>query len=234
MPFWGIILLLTHLKNNYRVTYIYKTGRAELQDQVKKHAGYISGRVLDVGAGNYPRYKHLFTFDEYVRMDTTPGEGIDIVGKAEEIPAPQNSFDSIVCTQVLGDIYEPRKAVDEMYRILRTGGTILLTESLFDPLHDEPHDFWRYTEHSLRRLVEGAGFTTEVLERRGGYQSVMAQLQARYWIERLNAGKKWYARPLSLFFKVLGKWARFLDKKDTSRAGKLFTQGYILIARKHA
>lgn len=234
MRFWGIISLHTLLKNNSLVSYIYKTGRAELQDQVKKYAGFVSGRVLDVGAGSYPRYKHLFTFKEYVRMDIAPGEGIDVVGKAEKIPVAENSFDSIVCTQVLGDIYEPQKAMSEMHRVLRTGGTVLITESLFDPLHDEPHDFWRYTEHGLRRLAKDAGFNVEVLERRGGYQSVMAQLRARYWIERLNAGKKWYARLLSFFFKVSGKWARFLDKKDTSHAGKLFTQGYILIARKHA
>ncbi|HRZ30560.1 MAG TPA: methyltransferase domain-containing protein [Candidatus Paceibacterota bacterium] len=214
--------------------YIYKTGRIELYEQIKSYAGFIRGRVLDVGAGNFSRYQELFTFNEYVKMDIEPGPNTDVVGRAEEIPFPDDSFDSIVCTQVLGDIYELSRAFSEFYRVLKPEGTILLTESLFDPLHDEPYDFWRLTQHSLRRLALDAGFEIKVLENRGGYRSVMAQLKARYWIERLEANKKWFARLLSFTLKIHGTWARFLDRHDKSRANKLFAQGYILIIQKHA
>lgn len=215
------------------MTYIYKTGRAELQDQIKRHASFIKGRVLDIGAGSYPRYKNLFTFDEYVSMDIAPGKGIDAVGKIENIPFPDNSFDSIICTQVLGDVFDVEKAFLEIKRVLKPHGKALITESLIDPLHDEPHDFWRFTSHSLRQLTENAGLNVEVLEKRGGYWSVLAQLKSRYWIERLNAGTKWYARLLSLFFKISGTWARFRDRNDKSRANGLFTHGYLLVASKH-
>ncbi len=214
------------------MTFIYKTGRAELQDQIRRHAGAIGGRVLDVGAGSYPRYKNLFTCSEYVRMDVAAAEGVDAVGYVEDIPFPDGSFDSIVCTQVLGDVFDLPKAFNEMRRVLRQGGVLLVTESLMDPLHDEPHDFWRFTSHSLRRLAENATFAVEVLEARGGYHSIMAQLRARYWIERLHATDRWFARPLSRILKVLGERARRKDKTDTSPANKAFTHGYILIARK--
>lgn len=216
------------------MSYIYKTGRVELLEQIKRQAVFIQGRVLDIGAGGFSRYQELFTFTEYVRMDIEPSKNINVVGKAEEIPFPSESFDSIVCTQVLGDIYELPKAFKEMNRVLKPGGIALITENLFDSLHDEPYDFWRFTEHSLRRLALDAGFEIKVLESRGGYWSVMAQLKARYWIERLEANNKWFSRILSLGFKVLGTWARFLDRIDKSRANKLFTHGYILIAQKHA
>jgi len=216
------------------MSYIYKTGRTELREQINQYAGFIKGRVLDVGAGGFSRYVDLFKFDEYVKMDTEPGENIDIVGRVEDIPLKENAFDSIVCTQVLGDVYEIQKAFSEFYRVLKTDGTVLITESLFDPLHDEPNDFWRFTEHSLRRLAEEAGFEVKVLERRGGYRSVMAQLKARYWIECLSANRRWFARLFSFVMKIFGEWARFLDRKDKSSANKLFTHGYILIAQKHA
>ncbi len=216
------------------MAYIYKTGRVALREQIKKHSGYIKGRVLDIGAGTYPRYKDLFHFDTYVRMEIAEGSNVDVVGKIEAIPLESNSIDSIVCTQVLGDVFEIGKAFSEMYRVLQPDGIILVTESLFDPLHDEPADFWRFTEHSLRRLAENAGFTVEVLERRGGYWSVMAQLKARYWIEKLDAHKKGFSRIISFVFKIFGKFAHYLDSKDQSRANKIFTHGYILIARKHA
>ncbi|MFZ2484779.1 MAG: class I SAM-dependent methyltransferase [Minisyncoccia bacterium] len=214
------------------MSYIYKTGRAELHDQIKRHARVIRGRVLDIGAGNFPRYKNLFNFDEYLRMDMTPGKDIDVAGSIEDIPLPDNSFDSVVCTQVLGDVYDLRKAFKEIYRILRRGGNVLITESLFDPLHDEPNDYWRFTPHSLRRLAEEANLKVEILEPRGGYRSVMSQLRARYWIERLNANNKWFSRILSFKFKVFGKLARLFDRRDNSRANKIFTHGYILICSK--
>ncbi len=214
------------------MSYIYKTGRIELREQIRRHASFIRGRVLDVGAGSFSRYKDLFSFDEYVLMDTEARKGIDIVGRIEKIPSPDCVFNSVVCTQVLGDVYDLHKAFTEIYRILRPNGVVLITESLFDPLHDEPEDYWRFTKHSLRRLAEDSGFKIEVLEHRGGYHSVMAQLKARYWIERLSANGKWFVRPFSFILKILGTWAQWLDRHDKSRAGKLFTHGYILICSK--
>lgn len=216
------------------MSYIYKTGRIELYSQIKRHANLIKGRVLDVGASNFSRYKELFNYTEYVKMDINPGNDIDVIGRAEEIPFQENSFDSIVCTQVLGDVYEPLRTFKEFYRILKPGGRALITESLYDSLHDEPNDYWRFTEHSFRRLAEDANLKVEVLERRGGYHSVIAQMKARYWIERLSANDKWFARILSFILKIFGTWALFLDRKDRSHANKLFTHGYILIVRKHA
>ncbi len=216
------------------MSYIYKTGRMELREQIKQHARFIKGRVLDVGAGSYSRYIDFFKFDEYIKMNTELGKNTDIVGKAENIPCEEASFDSIVCTQVLGDVFEIQKAFSEFYRVLKSGGVILITESLFDPLHDEPNDFWRFTQHSLQRLAEDAGFEVKVLEHRGGYRSVMAQLKARYWIERFSVNEKWFARPFSFLMKVLGQRAISLDRKDKNPVNYTFAHGYILIAQKNA
>lgn len=216
------------------MTYIYKTGRIELFEQIKSHSHYLHGKILDIGAGNFSRYKNLFNFTEYVKMDTEQRTGVDIVGKIEAIPVENASFDSIVCTQVLGDVFELNEAFKELNRILRPKGVLLVTENLFDSIHDEPNDYWRFTEYSLRRLAKEAGFEIVILERRGGFRSVMAQMQARYWIERLNANEKWYARILSFIFRLRGERARRRDQKDTSKANTIFTHGYLLIAKKHA
>ena len=216
------------------MSYIYKTGRIELYGQIKRHANFIRGRVLDIGAGSFSRYQNLFPYDEYTKMDVEPGKNVDVVGKIEKIPFTDETFDSIVCTQVLGDVYNLHEAFDEMYRVLKPNGIILLTESLFDPLHDEPHDFFRFTKHSLKRLAEDAGFKVKILEQRGGHWSIMAQFKARYWIERLHANNKWFVRIFSFGLKLLGSWAIFLDRHDDSHANRMFTHGYILIAQKHA
>lgn len=216
------------------MAYIYKTGRAELYDQIKKHSSVINGRVLDIGSSSFARYQGLFKYSEYVKMDVEEKKGVDVVGKIENLPFPDNSFDSIVCTQVLGDVFDLKKAFSEMKRVLKPNGVALITESLFDPLHDEPHDFWRFTEHSLRQLTQEAGLGVEIIEKRGGFWSTIAQLKARYMIELLDANHKWYARLLSIIFKIVGRTGRFLDRIDTSKANKSFTHGFILIARKNA
>jgi len=216
------------------MSYIYNTGRIELYERIERHAKFIKGRVLDVGAGSFSRYKYLFNFTEYIKMDLEPRKGIDVVGRVENIPFPDNSFDGVVCTQVLGDVFELHKAFAEIYRVLKPKGTALITENLFGHIHNEPNDFWRFTKHSLHRLATDAGFRVKVLEHYGGYRSVMVQMRARYWIERLNIHKKWFSRIFSFVLKGFGTWARFLDSKDHSQAGKLFTHGYVLIAQKRA
>jgi SAM-dependent methyltransferase len=216
------------------MSHIYKTGRAELYKQIKRHAHYIHGHVLDIGAGNHPRYQHLFRYSEYIKMNLAVGKNTDAVGTIEAIPFPTDSFDSIICTQVLGDVYNLQQAFIEMQRVVKPGGVILVTENLFDPLHDQPHDYWRFTRYSLERLAQEAGLIIEVLEERGGYHSLIAQLRARYWIERWQAHRRWFAKILSMIFKIDGELSRWLDHYDHSTTKKIFTHGYLLIARTHA
>jgi len=209
------------------MSYIYKAGRAELYEQVKRHGHLIKGNVLDIGARGSSRYKHFFNYTEYYPMDIEAGEGIDRVGRIENIPYSSDTFDSVVCIQVLGDVFELKTAFSEMYRVLRPKGVLLATESLFDPLHDEPNDYWRFTSHSLRRLAEEAGFTVMKIEGRGNYRSVIGNLKMRYWKNRLKAHGKWFARPLSLLFKVYGTLTGFFKDNDTSHVN-----GYILLCSK--
>jgi len=200
----------------------------EIYEQIQRHAHYIKGKVLDIGSGSFLRYKHLFNFDEYITMDIKP-VGVDIVGRIENIPLTDNTFDSIVCTQVLGDVFELNKAFKEMYRILRPNGVLMVTESLFDPLHDEPNDYWRFTPYSLRRLAEKVGFRVILIEGRGGKWSVIGGLKIRYWKNRLNPHSKWFGRLLSLLFKAYGTLMKYLDEVDSDTS---YVNGYILICSK--
>jgi SAM-dependent methyltransferase len=212
--------------------YIFQTAREELHAQIKRHAETITGRVLDVGAGPVARYRELFRYGEYVSVDVieyTPGQ---LVGSAEALPVPDSSFDSLVCTQVLGDVYDLRRAFSEFYRVLKPGGCALVTESLFDSLHDEPNDYWRLTGHALRRLAEDAGFAVETLEARGGYRSVDAQLKARYLIARFDLYNRPVGKIAAPFLKLMGRRALWRDRHDKSSAVALFTHGYLLLARK--
>lgn len=212
--------------------YIFQPRRFSLDEQIKKFSPYIKGKVLDVGAGSYSRYTDFFNFKEYVKMDILPGKNIDVVGRAESIPFGDETFDAIVCTGVLGDIKKPEQAILEFHRVLKRGGAVLLTESFMNELHDEPLDFWRFTEFSLEYLFKEAGFNIVSINRQGGFFSVMASSSIRYLISRFNLYSHAWAKIFSPCFKIYSKMMFVLDKIDKSEINKKFALGWCLLAKK--
>ncbi len=213
--------------------YIFQPERLLLRSQIKSKASYITGKVLDIGSGEGGRYKGLFPSSEYLTMDTEAGEGVSLVGRAEKIPLGDSSIDSIVCTQVLEHLNKPFESVQEMYRILRTGGHVLITAPQMNELHEEPHDYFRYTKFGLTDMFENSGFKVLSCEQRGGYFTVRAQIAIRYTIDRFGL----YNRPalgriLGKFIWVYGKFMMWLDSIDTSVANRKNTLGWCMVFEK--
>jgi SAM-dependent methyltransferase len=69
------------------------------------------------------------------------------------LPFLDGSFDVVLCTEVLEHLTEPQRAIDEMYRVLEPGGQLLLTTRFLFPIHDAPHDYFRYTKYGLLYLL---------------------------------------------------------------------------------
>ena len=211
---------------------IYQPARTELWNQIKKYSHFISGRVLDVGAGGVSRYQNLFNCTEYLRMDIFKDAKIDIIGTADSIPVDNSTFNSIVCTQVIGDVFNVNKVFTEFMRVLKPGGRVLLTEAFMDPLHDEPHDYWRFTGYSLGLLAEKACFKIEVLEKRGGFWSVKAQMTIRYLINRFNLYESRLWKFYNILARVYSVRLLWLDHYDRSKASSAFGHGYIMVVTK--
>ena len=215
------------------MSYVFQSARLELDKAIQKNAQYVRGKILDIGAGPHDRYSRYFEASEYVRMNIEPGSNTQLVGKIEKIPAENDSFEGILCTQVIGDVLDLREAFLEMNRVLKPGGRILLTEGFFDAPNDEPHDYWRFTPHSLRRLCEEAGFKVMVIERLGGYWSVREQMRARYWIAKYDLYHARYGRWASFMLKLLGNRAIRRDARDPISQGLGIAHGFLVVAEKN-
>lgn len=213
--------------------YIFQPDRFLLKKEIHDLAHYIKGRVLDVGAGEYDRYGKMFTAQEYVRMDVQEGFGVDVIGSAEEIPFPDESFDSIICTQVFEHLPHPMKAAREIHRALKKGGVVLITVPQVNELHEEPNDFFRYTCFGLESMFKEAGFEMVEKIQRGGFFTTMVQLKIRYLIDRFYL----YRRPIlgrivgKVFF-CAGRGALWLDKVDSSQANKKHALGWCFVFKK--
>lgn len=117
----------------------------------------IGGVCLEVRDDSYTR---RFGGDRVTRCDVLDidekNARATIVGDLRRLTnVAADSYDCIVLTQVLQYIDDPCAAVAETFRILRPGGTLLLTVPMVGPLDERGvTDYWRYTDTSVRHLLE--------------------------------------------------------------------------------
>jgi SAM-dependent methyltransferase len=113
-------------------------------------------QILDYGAGGSP-YRRLFPNATYKRADFD-GDMDYIFDASGQIAADSGSFDLILSTQVLEHCADPQSYIRECFRLLKTGGRVLLsTHGLFEE-HACPHDYQRWTQIGLERLFQTHGF----------------------------------------------------------------------------
>jgi SAM-dependent methyltransferase len=213
--------------------YIFQPDRYLLTRQIRENASYIKGKTLDVGAGEMDRYGKFFKNVKIVRMDVNHRDTVDLVGSADCIPASDSEFDSIICTQVFEHLADPWKSAQELYRVLKLGGHVLLTVPQMNELHEEPHDYFRYTKYGLKAMFEKAGFKIEKIDQRGAYFSTLAQIKIRHFIGIFNLYKRpFLGRVIGKILKIYGMFMIYLDKIDRSSDNKTQTIGWCVILKK--
>ncbi len=165
---------------------------AQLRQVRAEVAGGATGRVLEIGCGpggNFSYYQDAVT--ELIATDPDPfmlerarkraaeaGRPIDVQqAPAEELPFPDLSFDTVVCTSVICNVRDPRKALSEMRRVLKPGGEYRFFEHVrYDGgvgglWQDAIRPVWGWLGAGCRpnqdtaRLIQEAGFQVQQMEK---------------------------------------------------------------------
>ena len=170
--------------------------RKGLYEAVRDLSGQVTGRVLDVGCGSKP-YEKLFAAAEYVGLEIDTPENrarkrADVYYDGTTFPFESESFDSIVCNQVLEHVFDPDRLLGEARRVLKPGGRMLLTVPFAWDEHEQPHDYARYASFGLFALLREAGF--EIIEHRKTMADVRAVFQlANAYLYKVTATGGKYA-----------------------------------------
>jgi SAM-dependent methyltransferase len=151
-----------------------------------------------------------------------------ICADAARLPVRAALFDTVVCLEVLEYVWEPLSVLTEFRRVLKPGGTLLLSTPFLHRV-DASDDFWRFTEPALRRLLHESGFDVIRCVPQGSAFAVAASV-LRYAVSVQGA---WVKRALSILLRPFFASLLGTDASTARRRPVLatFTTGYLVIAR---
>jgi len=124
-----------------RADYAFVTNHL-VETAIRRFAHELHGRTIDVGCDSQP-YRAYFGHATAGCDVTAERSPVDFVCPADRIPVEAESFDSVLCTEVLEHVPDSLSVMREFHRILVHGGRVLITVPMFWPAHEQPWDFRR-------------------------------------------------------------------------------------------
>ncbi|MFH1425964.1 MAG: class I SAM-dependent methyltransferase [Candidatus Kerfeldbacteria bacterium] len=145
--------------------------RKILDAYVHDHRHYLKGKVLNVGGGS-KTYRELanemVVMDYYDKNPSGTQIHADVVADAQkEFPFPDELFDAVICTQLLEHLPEPQFTVNQICRVLKPGGYLLLSVPFLERYHADPDDYQRFTHRGIEWMLRDK-FSIETIKPLGG------------------------------------------------------------------
>ena len=166
--------------------------RTRILERLNQAIPLFRGTLLDVGCGQMPYREHILgrngKITRYVGLDFATGKYADrkqpdITWDGTVIPLADASVDCAMATEVLEHCPDPLAVLKEIRRVLAPGGAFFFTTPYLWPIHDAPHDHYRYTPYAMERLLAEAGFKDAHVGALGGWNASLAQMIG-LWLRR--------------------------------------------------
>lgn len=155
-------------------------------DDLVASSKYAKGKMLDVGCGDKPYYQIFKNkINSYTGIDKF-NKNADIKVDFLEAKIENQSYDTVICTQVLEHIEDPKKLLGKINKILKKNGILILTVPFMGTLHEIPNDYYRFTRYSITKLLNGTGFKITYIKEEGNWISSIANLICFYLESTFN------------------------------------------------
>ncbi|MEM9953883.1 MAG: class I SAM-dependent methyltransferase [Chloroflexota bacterium] len=208
---------------------LQKITREQLGHFLDKHR--TEAKTLEVGASSRPS---LTQFPNQIASDISFHPQIDVQYDAHRMPFIDEQFDCVLAIEVLEHCHTPQQVIDECYRMLKPNGTLILTTRFIFPLHDAPHDYFRFTKYGLRHLCRA--FSQVTIEEEAKTVTTMGVLY-----QRLAYQVDWKLPFTKIMLLLIAKILPHLQttvakeygdiRKDVTEEN-IMASGYYLVARK--
>ena len=221
-----------HPNKSYYNWLAYKLLDKQLLQVVK----YISGDLLDVGSGEQVYKSFLEEYSKtYTSLDWQSSQHeVEPDIKADlnrELPLESRSYDTVFMISVIEHLSNPLRAIQEIDRIMRLDGKLIVQVPWMWRTHEEPFDYFRFTPYALEELMKGVNLEIIYFEAMGSIFTTVA-LKMTYFFARLNRPASVWRRlgfipPLCY---VIQRVAIVLERYDGDRTSE--ATGYFLVAKK--
>ena len=192
---------------------------------------YARGHLLDLSCGSVPYfgiYRELVcrvTCTDWLHS-ANDLRHIDVAADlASPLPFGENRFDTVLATDVLEHVPRPEALMNEIARVLRTDGYLILSVPFFYWIHEEPHDYYRFTEYALKRFCTKAGMVPISIGRYGGAPEIVLDILLKHVTHLAPV----CGRLCSSLALRISRW--HLTKRISNWVTN-FPLGYCLVARK--
>ncbi len=116
------------------------------KDSLRKFLNSQNGLIVNLGSGN------TVLFENIINLDIINYKNVHIIADINNLPFKDGSVDAIITIAVLEHVNDINHTVEEIYRVLKSGGKVYNLIPFMQPFHASPHDYQRYTLNGIKNL----------------------------------------------------------------------------------
>jgi SAM-dependent methyltransferase len=169
---------------------------------------YEFGSMQVPGQEGFADLRQYFPNMKYIGADMSPGLGVDVVLNLHSINLPSESVGMVISCDTLEHVEYPRKALSELFRILKPGGILIISSVMLYKIHAAPNDYWRFTPEGFKSLL--SEFDSSYVDWNGKEENPHTVIGVGIKRE-------------FLFDKLISRRTEWRSVKDTSLWNKIFT-----------
>ncbi|MEM4326170.1 MAG: class I SAM-dependent methyltransferase [Candidatus Pacearchaeota archaeon] len=210
----------------------YSFRRSKLDELLFRHQYLMKGDIIDIGGkkekkrGSFKPPLSQVKSWKYVNIDKSTNP--DFCCSAENIPVEDSSFDTVLLCEIIEHLETPEKVLTEAYRLLKRGGTLIVSVPFLFPIHADPFDYQRWTNTRIRSVIKSAGFSDIKMATMGGIGAVIHDLL----LVTFNKTQNIYLKSLGFLGLRLIRPIFSIIDKIFMEAEEAITTGYFVVAKK--
>jgi SAM-dependent methyltransferase len=196
-----------------------------------------SEKWLDVGCGSRP-YELFFPAKVYEGVDIEESgrpvslKNPDHFYDGKTLPFRRQTYDGVLCTQVLEHVPSPDKLLKEISRVLKKGGILILSAPFIWEEHEVPFDYYRFTYYGFQDLLAKNGFTVLNVRKTTGSIETLGLLLSVHLSSVLQLPVPGWGRLIAFLICFPIQLFSILMQKILPESGKLYLDCIILARKK--